>query len=418
MVDVRWYPQQIPRELRRREALVALRIFVSFAMVFPATYVIVGLATGDFGPTRMFWLFVVALPLAMFLVFALLQRGTRPRDVSKVGISPEGVALQFADGGVTDLPSDAMESVECFSKEDFYGLIDPCSLHYRDTRGRARSVLLLKEPGKAIQKDLWRRQFRKQREPSEPVARPGFSESDYAPPPWAGDGLTVSYQEGGDRLWYRIARRGPEVVLLSRVDWSPRFIEEEKELYDTLYADPAAFEIWTEVEREWAETPLRTWQESRYGEFFINVRRAPEAQWVLERPAKLVERGSFTFRGTRHRALRFDTTTETDCHCTWMPKLPPDSLLVAMFVRGVGRKLRPGTCPTCQGGFLQRRSCKDCGGTGKHTKCKGTGTDRYESRNWYEERTGILLRWETWKEGKLVGTRELESLEPDVLPRA
>lgn len=232
------------------------------------------------------------------------------------------------------------------------------------------------------------------------------------------DGLTASYREGETRFGYRIAVRGPEVVLQSRTEWAGDLTPERKEKLDIVYDGPAAFEIWKEVEREWLDTPLRQWQEARYGDFFINLRRPPDAQWAGGGPARFVRRDTVDFRGTRLGALRFDAAIEEECTCAHVWRSGRSSVLLRMLSRRGSRFLPAGTCPECEGRSSKRRSCPGCRGTGKHKECNGTGVDRTEGRNWYEERTGILLRRETWRKGRLIGMRELKSLEPDVMARA
>ncbi len=420
MADVAWYDQQIPPEIHRRESIQAWKISLGFASVFAILLVSVNVIGWLVFGWRIgsFEIGIAIFLPASIVVFGIVIQPRRPRYATKVGISASGVALRFADGGSADLPWESMSSVVCFKKEDFYDVIDVCSLGYEDEEGRGRNVLLLPEPGRIIQREIWRREFRKQQVSLDPVDRAGFSDADYASPPWAVDGLAASYLEGETREWYRIAVRGTDVVLQTRTDWDPEFVRLKKELDDLGFDDPAAHEVWMEVEREWAEVPIQKWQEAHYGDFFINPRRDPARQWVGEEPVRPVGRDSVVAVGARRNALRFDASIEEDCVCVNFVKTGPESFLAAMFVRGLGGPLRPGTCPECQGGRLARRSCVKCRGSGKHERCRGTGTVRYETRTWYEEGTGVLLRWETWAEGKLSGTRELQSLEPDGMPRA
>ncbi len=421
MADVTWYDQKIPPELQRRMVIDHMKLVGGLTLLF-ATIVLVVFPIGVFvfrarvGPIEL--AMMILLP-ALPVVIGILSRPRRPRNVVRVGVSRSGVSLSYEDGGSLDLPWESVSGVECMKKEDYYGLFDPCILSFTNADGRDDSVLLFREPGVALRRETWRRDFRKWRESAEPVERPGFSEEDYATPRWAVDGLIASYREDEDFVWYRIALGGPEALLQWRVDWDPEFVRQQKEFHDLTYEDPEAFRIWERVEREWAETPLREWQESKYGDFFINPRRDPDRQWTGKGPARFLGREPVAALGARRSALRFDTSVDEDCVCVHFRKSPPSSGLGLLALRGFFEKLPPGTCPECEGRVLERRSCVECRGTGKHGRCGGTGRLQYETRTWYEERTGILLRQETWEKGKLVGTwGELESLEPNILARA
>jgi hypothetical protein len=206
-------------------------------------------------------------------------------------------------------------------------------------------------------------------------------------PFWLKHGLEALYldlDEGGRRI--RIKVRDFNLTVNTKAI-------DDKELIE-LYPD--------EEEPEWEEFSLTEWQASYYGQFFIDVARDPRTHNIYSEPARYIGMEKVSYGSRSYACFKLLVLGETDCICTPVKKR---SILTR----------RPGKCLTCRGILSSLIKCPACGGSGKCSFCHGKGRKCREDLHWFEEKTGILLKYEYFVEGELVDRERLIHLEPNVL---
>lgn len=206
-------------------------------------------------------------------------------------------------------------------------------------------------------------------------------------PSWLKPGLEATYldlDEGGRLI--RITGRG------SKINVDTKAIDDKD--FKESFPD--------EDEPEWEEFPLAEWQTLYYGQFFIDVTRDPRTHRIYNEPAEHLGMEKASYESKSYVCFKLRVSDEIDCDCKIVKKR---SIL----------SRRSGKCLTCRGILSSLIECPACGGTGVCSFCNGKGIKSTNDTHWFEEKTGILLKYEYSVEDRLVDNEILIRLEPNVL---
>lgn len=219
----------------------------------------------------------------------------------------------------------------------------------------------------------------------------GVSAQALVPLQWLREGLTAVYLDSdGIRLHIHVVPQDNDFLVRSKVE-EP---EDLKRLWKELNPDAK--------EEGYDEVTLDVWQQTQYGELFIDISKNPASHVILGVPAQYAGTAEAMFDGVSFSCIRMKTSKLRDCSCT-------DAGRHLFLYRG------RGSCPRCGGILSSIRRCPRCGGSGKCPTCKGKGKFSSTTYFWYEEKTGLLLKYEHWREGERVLVMELEHLTPGIL---